>query len=145
MARFVREAREKYPDRREALELCLQAVDPHRPTPELALEPLILKRSFFARSGRGQFKMINRGPGYARVEVRAAHKKIQMTPTEVALEPNASQVFAVFAPARVVRRKKKMWTIKLKTALATGPNVADHPIELAPLPLWFRIRELVML
>ncbi len=149
LAETVRDMREKYLDEHEALELCLQTLDPRRPAPVLHIEPdpLIVARSFFTRTGRGEFTIVNKGPGYARVELRASSDKVKLTPNLLELELNDVQTVKIVAPPRTVRKSKNRAPLKLElqTVRAKGQHTESYPIKIARQPGWYYIRETAML
>jgi serine/threonine protein kinase len=146
LAHTVREIREQYPDHREALELVLQTLNPRRPAPKLIFDPpqLTVRRSFFSRSLRGQFVISNKGPGYAHLRLAGSHKKLKVTPDELALELNESHVVEISAPGNTLGRGKPL-RLALQMARAKQSLEEEQAIEVTPMPWWYRIREVVML
>ena len=126
--------------------MVLQTLNPRRPAPKLIFDPtpLTVKRSFFSRSLRGQFVISNKGPGYAHLTLSGSHKKMKVTPSELALELNESQVVEINALGNVAGRSKPL-RLNLQMARAKQPLEEEQPVEVTPMPWWYRIRELVML
>ncbi|MBI3242723.1 MAG: serine/threonine protein kinase [Chloroflexi bacterium] len=149
LAQAVRDIRDKRLDEHEALELCLQTLDPGRPAPALVIEPdpLTVARSFFTRTGRGEFTLVNKGPGYARVELRSSDDRVKLSPDVLTLDLNDKQTVKIVAPPRSVRKSKNRPPLKLdvKTERAYGPHVESYAVKVARQPGWYFIREAVML
>ncbi len=149
LAEAVRNIREKHDDEHEALELCLQTLDPGRLAPTLIVEPdpLTVARSFFTRTGRGEFTLVNKGPGYARVELRASNDKVKLTPDVLELELNDRQMVKIVAPPRTVRRSKNRVPLKLElqTERVNGLRTESYPIKISVQPRWYAVRETVMI
>jgi serine/threonine protein kinase len=146
LAQVVREIREEYPDRHEAFEYTLQALDPNRHPPQLTFEPsLELNPSFFSRGGNGHYTLTNQGPGYARLTLASPIKGLKVEPKEVLLGPDESQVVSLSASANTLSKNKDLGGLTVTMQQLVEPYIQKWPITAKPAPWWFILREVILL
>lgn len=147
LAHAIREIRDLYPDRHEAFEFTLQALDPNRHPAELSLAPAPeLKRDFLTRALHGNYTITNEGPGYARIAFsNNVVKGMKISPKEVLLGPGESQEVKVSAPASALSKSKSLGDFDATITQLVEPYVKHWPLTVTPMPWWFFIRDIVFI